>query len=101
MRYCYARFELEELGDVRVDRLSMGQRQRVRLAMAFMHSPRLVLLDEPATSLDAPALELLRGAVDDLVSRGGACLAVAPEGADTGLARATQFTLRQGRLEAT
>jgi ABC-2 type transport system ATP-binding protein len=101
MRYCYARFELDELGDIRVDRLSMGQRQRVRLAMAFLHFPRLVLLDEPATSLDAPALELLRGAVDDLVSRGGACLAVAPEGADTGLGRGTQFTLRQGRLEAT
>jgi ABC-type molybdenum transport system ATPase subunit/photorepair protein PhrA len=78
----------------------MGQRQRVRLAMAFLHSPRLVLLDEPATSLDVSALELLRNAVDDLVSRGGACLAVAPEGADTGLGRGAHFTLREGRLEA-
>lgn len=100
MRYSYERFELEELGEIRVDRLSMGQRQRVRLAMAFLHSPRLVLLDEPATSLDVSALELLRNAVDDLVSRGGACLAVAPEGADTGLGRGAHFTLREGRLEA-
>jgi ABC-type protease/lipase transport system fused ATPase/permease subunit len=78
----------------------MGQRQRVRLAMAFLHSPRLVLLDEPATSLDVSALELLRNAVEDLVSRGGGCLAVAPEGADTGLGRGAHFTLRKGRLEA-
>jgi ABC-2 type transport system ATP-binding protein len=100
MQYCYTRFELAEIGEIRVDRLSMGQRQRVRLAMAFLHSPRLVLLDEPATSLDASGLELLRGAVDDVASRGGACLAVAPEGAETGLGRGAQLTLRDGRLEA-
>jgi ABC-2 type transport system ATP-binding protein len=99
MQYCYTRFELAEIGEMRVDRISMGQRQRVRLAMAFLHSPRLVLLDEPATSLDASGLELLRGAVDDLVLRGGACLAVAPEGAQTGLERGTHLTLHDGRLE--
>ena len=85
MSYCYTRFDLAEIGELRVDRLSMGQRQRVRLALAFLHAPMLVLLDEPATSLDTSALELLRGAVDDVVRRGGMCLAVAPEGAETGL----------------
>jgi ABC-type multidrug transport system ATPase subunit len=96
--YCYARFELGEIGDVRVDRLSMGQRQRVRLALAFLHTPRLVLLDEPATSLDLAALDLLRGAVDDVVQRGGMCLAVAPEGAETGLRIGRRLVLRNGRL---
>ena len=55
---CYARFELAELADLRVDVLSMGQRQRVRLALAFLHAPRLVLLDEPANSLDLEALAI-------------------------------------------
>jgi ABC-type protease/lipase transport system fused ATPase/permease subunit len=77
----------------------MGQRQRVRLALVFLHAPRLVLLDEPATSLDTSALELLRGAVDDVVRRGGMCMAVAPEGGDTGLGIGRRLVLRDGRLE--
>jgi ABC-2 type transport system ATP-binding protein len=98
MGYCYTRFDLAEIGELRVDRLSMGQRQRVRLALAFLHTPTLVLLDEPATSLDTFALELLRGAVDDVVQRGGICLAVAPEGAEMGLDSGRRLVLRNGRL---
>ena len=45
----------------------MGQRQRVRLAMAFLHRPRIVLLDEPHTSLDDDGLALLRGATIAIV----------------------------------
>jgi ABC-type multidrug transport system ATPase subunit len=95
----YARFELDDIGDLRVDQLSMGQRQRVRLALVFLHAPRLVLLDEPATSLDVAALGLVRRAVDELARRGGLCLVVVPEGADTGLEVGRALVLRDGRLE--
>ena len=95
----YARFELAELADLRVDVLSMGQRQRVRLALAFLHTPRLVLLDEPANSLDLEALAILRGAVDDAARRGDLCLVVAPEGASTGIDVDRALVLRDGRLE--
>jgi ABC-type multidrug transport system ATPase subunit len=97
--YCSRRFALMELEDIRVERLSMGQRQRLRLALAFLHRPRLVLLDEPATSLDSDALLLLQTAVDDLADRGGACIAVAPEGAESGMHRGDRLILRNGRLE--
>src|SRR4051794_22353220 len=40
------RFELAELRGKRVDRLSMGQRQRLRLALGFLHGPEVILLDE-------------------------------------------------------
>jgi ABC-type multidrug transport system ATPase subunit len=97
--HCSRRFALAELNDIRVDRLSMGQRQRLRLALAFLHQPRLVLLDEPATSLDSDALALLQSAVDDLAERGGLCIAVAPEGAESGMHRGDRLILRDGRLE--
>jgi ABC-type multidrug transport system ATPase subunit len=96
---CYARFELAELADLRVDVLSMGQRQRVRVALAFLHAPRLVLLDEPANSLDLEALAIVRGAVDDVARRGDLCLVVAPEGAPTGIDVERALVLRDGRLE--
>jgi ABC-type multidrug transport system ATPase subunit len=71
----------------------------VRLALVFLHAPRLVLLDEPATSLDTIALELVRHAVDELARRGGMCLVVVPDGADTGLEVGRALVLRDGRLE--
>jgi ABC-2 type transport system ATP-binding protein len=72
------RFNLASLADRRVDRLSMGQRQRVRLAHAFLGEPRLVLLDEPHGSLDDAGLALLDRALDELAARGGAALWCAP-----------------------
>ena len=93
------RFGIDEIAEMRVDRLSMGQRQRVRLALAFLHTPRLVLLDEPATSLDSTAIEVLRRAVDDATARGGMCLAVGPEGVPTGVLAHRALVLRDGRLQ--
>jgi ABC-2 type transport system ATP-binding protein len=99
IRSAHMGFDLEEIADLRVDQLSMGQRQRVRLALVFLHAPRLVLLDEPATSLDVEALGLVRRAVDDVARRGGMCLVVAPEGAGTGLDVGRALVLRDGRVE--
>ena len=73
-----ARFDLIELAGSRVDRLSMGQRQRVRLAMAFLHEPKLVLLDEPRNSLDETGLASLRHALADFTASGGAAVWCAP-----------------------
>jgi ABC-type multidrug transport system ATPase subunit len=72
------RFELTDLAEQRVDRVSMGQRQRVRLAMAFLHEPDVVLLDEPLTSLDPPSAVCVGAAILELRDRGGSALWCAP-----------------------
>ena len=54
------RLELADLLDVPVRQLSLGQRMRAEVAAALLHSPRLVILDEPTIGLDVLSKQRLR-----------------------------------------
>ncbi len=91
------RFDLRDLVDRRADRLSMGQRQRLRLATTFMNEPDVVLLDEPRTSLDDHGLKLVSDALVALAARGGAALWCSPSG-EAELISDETYVLRDGRI---
>jgi len=63
--------QLSALAGRHIDQLSGGQRQRVALARAIAVTPRVLLLDEPLTALDAKLRESLRVDIDTLLRKAG------------------------------
>ncbi len=54
------------------ERLSVGNRQRLNLALGLLGSPQVLLLDEPTASLDPQGRALLLGLMRELREDGGA-----------------------------
>jgi ABC-type multidrug transport system ATPase subunit len=93
-----ARFDLVGIASKRVDRLSMGQRQRVRLAMAFLHEPDVVLLDEPRNSLDDAGVARLVWVLGEFKRAGKSVVWCAPSVDDVDLELDAVHELAGGRL---
>jgi len=92
------RFGLVALADQRLDRISMGERQRVRMAMTFLHRPSVVLLDEPRNSLDRNGLALLASTLSEHRARGGAAIWCSPSGERPEIAPDVELVVSAGRI---
>jgi heme exporter protein A len=92
------RFDLGPFADRSVRTYSRGQRQRVALARALVHTPNLVLLDEPTTGLDASGVERIVATVHDEAGRGATVLVVTHEPAFATAVGARILRVEHGRV---
>ncbi len=53
-------FEIEELLEIPVRKLSLGQRIRCEIAASLLHSPEIIFLDEPTIGLDVVVKQKIR-----------------------------------------
>jgi ABC-type Fe3+/spermidine/putrescine transport system ATPase subunit len=80
--------------------LSGGQQQRVALARALAISPKLLLLDEPLSNLDAKLREELRGELRDLLVRLGITTLVVTHDQQEAIGLADRIAvMNRGRIE--
>jgi ABC-2 type transport system ATP-binding protein len=61
---------LDQWGDVRLGKYSKGMLQRVGLAQALMHSPTLLILDEPSDGVDPVGRRQIREILHGLEEKG-------------------------------
>jgi ABC-2 type transport system ATP-binding protein len=93
-------FGLTELAGRRADRLSQGQRQRLRLALTVVHRPKVLLLDEPRNSLDDEGLAMLSAAIEEVLARAGSVLWCSPAGEDQPVEFDQCLVIEDGTLRA-
>ena len=53
-----------------VEKLSLGNQQRVQLASALVHDPQILVLDEPFSGLDPVAVDVMSGVLRSQAERG-------------------------------
>ena len=91
--------QLEGLGKRMPSELSGGQRQRVALARALVKRPRLLLLDEPLSALDAKLRDAMRLELVNLQSEVGIAFVIVTHDQSEAMALADRIAvLERGRL---
>ncbi|GAP98641.1 ABC transporter ATP-binding protein [Leptolyngbya sp. NIES-2104] len=68
------RFELIPKRNTIVQNLSRGMQQKLAIAVALIHEPQLLLLDEPTLGLDVEATQTVKRLVREIASEGRAIL---------------------------
>lgn len=87
--------------DTRVQRLSLGTRQKVGLISALVHEPALAVLDEPTNGLDPLAVIAFRDELDRLAGQGSAILITSHHFDELARVADEVSILHRGRLIAT
>jgi ABC-2 type transport system ATP-binding protein len=64
------RLGLSERAGERVEKLSLGNQQRVQLGAALVHEPDVLVLDEPFSGLDPGGVDMMSGVLAEQAARG-------------------------------
>jgi len=67
-----SRLELDDRRDSLPSQLSRGMRQKLAIACALIHSPKLILFDEPLTGLDPGGMRRMKAQLREEASNGAA-----------------------------
>ena len=81
-----------------VRRFSRGMQQRLALAQALLHSPRMLILDEPASALDPQGVLEVRALLKELRTEGAAILLSSHQLSEVALVSDRIAFLHEGRL---
>jgi ABC-2 type transport system ATP-binding protein len=69
-RELLALFDLEEWRDELVESYSHGMRQKLIISSAFVHKPKVIVVDEPMVGLDPKAAKILKELFREYTNRG-------------------------------
>jgi len=90
--------EMDEYGARMPYQLSGGQMQRIAIARALVHSPRLILADEPTGNLDNATSERILALLRNIATEHATTILMATHSAEAAAVADTVVRLRDGRV---
>lgn len=94
----FSKLDLDYNSREKINKYSLGMRQKVGIIQAIMENQNLILLDEPTRGLDKKALETFGQMVMDLISEGKSIIIASHENLSE-LEFTTRYELVEGDLQ--
>jgi heme exporter protein A len=98
-RFACSRVQAERFAEQPVATLSRGQRQRIALARALVHSPSVLLLDEPLTGLDQASVQRMERILIEERDRGTIVIVINHTAGMAERLEGRRVYMQQGRID--
>lgn len=78
---------------------SLGMRQRLRIAQAFMENQKIIILDEPTNGLDEKGIEIIYNLIQEEKNKGKLILLASHNKEDLKMLCDKIYSVREGKIE--